>query len=383
MRQRWLSFLLVWSSFYEQLAWAPILVLLASGVGDPEAVAVAASVYSLANLAGNLLFGLLSDRVGRHRVAGAGLVGMAATALLHLVASTPAQLVGVRFLHGLAAAAVAPAALAGVTDGAPGARRGEVMARVGLVIAFASMAAPPVTGRLAKGWGLAPAVASLAVGLFLVGLLALAFGRPAQRSEAAAAADPEAGSPGFKPILAMVAAAVAFSVMFGQNVLFYALPLRGTEMGLGAARIGGLLSTFAAGAVIAFLPPLGRAADRWGRVPPLFAGMGLTALGLFWLAAAPGPRQMAAGLAIYGLGFGLAFPAVTALSADAAGAGRRGLAFGVLTAAFSAGAIVGPLATRMLGPLLPPFVVAGLVAAAGAGAVLGSLRQVRPAAPNA
>lgn len=378
MRQRWLSYLLVFASFYEQLAWAPVLVLLAAGVGDAEAVALAASAYSLANLGGNLLFGVVSDRVGRHRVAGAGLVAMAATALLHLAAATPLQLVGARFLHGLTAAAVAPSAFASVTDGAPGARRGEVMARVGLVIALASMAAPALTGRLAKGMGVPVAVELLGLGLALVGFLTLAVGKGSPRMAVAVHTD---GDTRVNPVLILVGAAVAFAVMFGQNVLFYALPLRGTEMGMSTARVGGLLSTFAVGALIAFVPPLGRSADRWGRVPPILAGMGLTSLGLFLLAAAADARGMAVGLTIYGLGFGLAFPAVSALSGDAAGAGRRGLAFGVLTAAFSAGAIVGPLVTRMLEGLLPPFVVAGLVALVGAGAALGALRQPKAVAP--
>lgn len=380
MRQRWLSYLLVFASFYEQLAWAPVLVLLAAGVGDAGAVALAASAYSLANLGGNLLFGVVSDRMGRHRVAGAGLVAMAATALLHLAAATPLQLVGARFLHGLTAAAVAPSAFASVTDGAPGARRGEVMARVGLVIALASMAAPALTGRLAKGMGVPVAVELLGLGLALVGFLTLAVGKGSPRMAVAVHTD---GDTRVNPVLILVGAAVAFAVMFGQNVLFYALPLRGTEMGMSAARVGGLLSTFAVGALIAFVPPLGRSADRWGRVPPILAGMGLTSLGLFLLAAAADARGMAVGLTIYGLGFGLAFPAVSALSGDAAGAGRRGLAFGVLTAAFSAGAIVGPLVTRLLGGLVPPFAVAGVVALMGAGAALGALRQPKPVAPGA
>jgi len=382
MRQRWLSFLLVWSSFYEQLAWTPVLVLIAAGLGDPAITALAASAYSLANLVGNLVFGSLADRVARHRVAGAGLVGMAGTAMLHLFASSPMQLVGVRFLHGLAAAAVAPAALAGVTDGAPGHKRGEVMARVGLVIAFASMMAPPVTGRMARGWGVAPAVMLLGVCLAVVGVVALAFGgqRVAEAARRLAAVG-AVGDARLNPALALVGSAVAFAIMFGQNVLFYAMPLRGNALGMSSAQVGGLLSTFAVGALVAFVPPLGRSADRWGRILPLLAGMGLTSFGLFGLSAAAGAPQIGGALAVYGLGFGLAFPAVTALSGDAAGQGRRGFAFGLLTAAFSAGAIVGPLVTRGLDGMVSPFVVAGLVAMAGGGVALGALRLPRAAAP--
>lgn len=75
---------------------------------------------------------------------------------------------------------------------------------------------------------------------------------------------------------------------------------------------------------------------------------------------------MAAALFAHGLGFGLVFPAVSALSGDAAGQARRGMAYGILTAAFSAGAIVGPLVTRSLTPLYDPFAVAAVVATTGA-----------------
>jgi MFS transporter, DHA1 family, multidrug resistance protein len=386
---RLLSYGLVWSSFYEQLAWAPVLVILATAAGDPKAVAVAASAYSLANLLGNLAFGFLSDRLGRHRVAGAGLLGMAATALLHLTAGSPAMLVGVRFLHGLTAAAVAPAALAAFSDGLPGSKRGEAMARVGLVIALASMASPPITGRLARSFGVGTAISILAAGLALVGgvtLIAAARGpataaRPVYRKAPAVRSAMAGAVPGaerINPALTLIGAAVAFAIMFGQNVLFYALPLRGAELGMGPAQVGGLLSAFAVGALVAFVPPLSRAADRWGRLRPLLAGLGLTAAGLMGLAAASGAREIALSLIVYGLGFGLAFPAVTALSADAAGQGRRGLAFGVLTAAFSAGAIVGPLASRALDAVLPPFAVAAMVAALGIAVALVSAGQFRP-----
>lgn len=414
MRQRLLSYLLVWSSFYEQLAWAPVLVILAAGVGNPAVTALAASAYSAANLLGNLGFGYLSDRLGRYRVAGGGLVAMAGTAALHLAAATPGMLVGARFLHGLAAAAVAPAALAVVTDGVPGHRRGEGMARVGLIIALASMAAPPLTGRMARGLGAPVAVLVLAVGLALVGVLTLVAqaglpdaGRPGAEGRAAGAgtgagaegrvagagtggraagagtgagpAQPETGE--INPALALVSGAVAFAIMFGQNVLFYALPLQGARLGMGPAQTGGVLSAFAVGAMIAFAPPLARLSDRWGRLRPLLLGLGCTTAGMLALVPATTTGAMAGALLVYGLGFGLAFPAVTALSADAAGQGRRGLAFGVLTAAFSAGAIVGPLTTRALDGLLPPFAVAALVAVLGMGAALPLYRRPRPAAP--
>lgn len=358
--------MLVWTSFYEQLAWAPVLVILALQNGDAGVVALAASAYSLANLFGNLLFGALSDRLGRYRVAGAGLLGMAVTGYLHLAAGTPGLLVGARFLHGLTAAAVAPAALAGVSDWAPGGQRGEIMARVGLIIALASMVSTPVNGLLTRRFGPAVPVTTLVVGLVLAGALSFVLGwnlRPAGRPERAVARAPRAAR--IDPVLAAVAGVVAFALMFGQNVLFYALPLQGVRTGLDPAKIGGLLAAFAVGSAIAFLPPLARISDWWGRRVPLLIGLVVAAGGLLWLGLTGVLWQMAASLFLYGIGFGLVFTAVSALSADAAGAARRGLAFGLLTAAFSVGAVTGPLVASTLEPWLPPFVTAAAVIAVG------------------
>ena len=149
--------------------------------------------------------------------------------------------------------------------------------------------------------------------------------------------------------------------MFCQNILFYAFPLKARGLGLPAAATGGMLSAFAVGAAIAFLPPLSRLSDRAGRVVPIAAGLATAAAGFLTLSAVTTIPWMAAALFLYGLGFGLIFPSVSALSADAAGEGRRGLAFGMLTASFSAGAIAGPLVTQGLSAVATPFTVGGLL----------------------
>lgn len=346
-----------------------MLVWIAANVGAPEMVAWAAMAYSAANLLGNMLFGMLADRVDRYAVAGAGLLAMTATGLGHLAITSPALLVGVRFLHGLAIAAVAPAALASVTDGLPRQQRGEVMARVGLVIALASMLATSATGRIVTRLGLTAGIAGLAALVGAVGGLTFLLrrrvgpSRGAFRREAApGGGEPAAGA--MNPAMLGAAALVAFALMFLQNVLFYAYPLKGRELGMSPAAVGGSLAVFGLGSLLAFLPPLSRAADRWGRHRPLFVGMLLAGGGLLGLARGATMGALSASLFIYGLGFGLVFPAVSALNADAAGQGRRGLAFGLLTAAFSLGSISSPPITQALAPYISPFDVAGGLAVA-------------------
>lgn len=382
IKRRPLSYILVWTSFYDQLAWTPVLVWIAAGVGAPESLAWAAAAYSVANLFGNILFGLLSDRLDRYGVAGAGLLAMTLTGLAHLSIATPAMLVGVRFLHGLAIAAVAPAALASVTDGLPRRKRGEVMARVGLVIALASMLATSATGRIVSKVGMTAGIGSLALLVGLVGAATLLLrGRvePAPAHRLAPEGDPAPTA--INPSALGAAALVAFALMFLQNVLFYAYPLKGRALGMSPAEIGSTLAVFGAGAALAFLPPLSRTADRWGRHRPLIVGMLLAGAGLLGLAGSSATPALSASLFAYGLGFGLVFPAVTAWGADAAGKGRRGLAFGLLTAAFSLGSISSPPITQALAHQVSPFTVAGgLALVTGLITAAWYFRSVRPMA---
>ncbi len=381
-KRRTLAHVLVFTSFYDQLAWSPIVAWLAVSFGAPEATFWAATAYSAANLFGNVLFGVLADRVDRMAVAGAGLLAMIGTGLAHLLPQSTAGLVGVRALHGLAIAGVAPAAMASVTDGLPRNQRGAAMARMGLVIAIASMLASAASGRLLTSLGAAASVYMLAALVGTVGIFTVVIRRwlepPPVRKGAEGRGEP---APGRVNMPGMAAAGlVAYALMFLQNVLFSAYPLKGYEIGLTSATVGMTLSAFGLGAVIAFVPPLSRASDRWGRHQPIFVGMALAGAGHLGLAQGTTPLTFAAWLFIYGLGFGLVFPAVSALNADAAGAGRRGVAYGLLSAAFSLGSISGPPVTQALAKLASPFSVAGWLGLATSGFVsLWYYLAVRPA----
>jgi len=366
---RQLPLLLVWTNSYERLTWTPILVLLANALEAPEALAYAASAYSAANLVGNILLGAASDRLGPFRVAGASLLLLGATTLLHLEAWSALSLVLVRALHGFFASAVTPTSLSAAVEGSEAGRRGRIMARLGMVIALASVVASPVAGRMVDALEV---VATLRVqALFLVGVGALGLwagsaSKPVLQAAGGelAAEDDEGRRTALDPRVTAFACAVGFAVMFGQNVLFYALPLKATAAGLGPAAVGGLFGLFALGSVVAFSPPFSKFADRYGRLRPIAAGSLVSAAGMFLLGV--GVQRvwlplMAASLAVYGFGFGLVFPAVSAAAADGSSAGRRGTAFGLLTAAFSVGAIVGPLLGQAFDPHVSPFTLAALV----------------------
>ena len=72
-------------------------------------------------------------------------------------------------------------------------------------------------------------------------------------------------------------------------------------------------------------------------------------------------------MAIFGLGYGLVFPAATALVIGATGADRRGMAFGIFYAVYSLGVVVGASGSGRLSELSDYSVGLPFLAAAGPG----------------
>jgi MFS family permease len=106
---------------------------------------------------------------------------------------------------------------------------------------------------------------------------------------------------------------------------------------------GGLFSIFALGAIILMLSPIARRVDRRGALGLSVAGLGF--LGASTVVMALGASLVADSVAmvLYGLGFGLLFPAAAGIVGIAAPAPERGRAYGVFNFSFDAGLSAGPL----------------------------------------
>jgi MFS family permease len=72
-------------------------------------------------------------------------------------------------------------------------------------------------------------------------------------------------------------------------------------------------------------------------------GLGIGVLGFY-----PGIVGAFLGMAIYGLGFGILFPAATALVVDSTLVENRGLGFGIFYGVYSAGVVIGSLMSGVL-----------------------------------
>src|SRR5688500_1820654 len=143
-----------------------------------------------------------------------------------------------------------------------------------------------------------------------------------------------------------------------------------------------------------FIAPAPWLANRFGRLRPTAAGLALVGLALLTLGLSslmapsglPSASNVYGGMALFGLGFGLLFPSVTALVADATQPHERGAAYGIFYAAYSLGVAAGGIGSgqlaRAFGATSPmPFLVFGALAILLAPPILyvGARARTRPA----
>lgn len=354
-------------SFFDNFSQFPIIAPYARSLGaGPGLVGVVVAVYSVTNLGGNILAGLFLDRFGRKRLLILGLVAAAGAVFLYSLASDPNQLVAIRALHGLAAAILAPAAFTLLGDIFPKEKRGRAMGAHGALIALAAMVAPAFSGVIRDRWGF-EAVFSVVAGLLLA---TAAMAQRLVRETLRPDTSDRKGSPAILPLLRRkqlaLAYAAAVSLSFGLGVLVTYLPLFLGDLGYRGAQTGISFSSFALVALLVMASPLSRAEGRWGRFGPM--GFGLCFVGVSMLLMGVWPRLEAvlALMALYGLGFGLIFPAANAQVADVTLPGQRGTAFGIFYAFYSVGVVIGATASGAVAglqgiPAFAPFLLAGVL----------------------
>lgn len=167
--------------------------------------------------------------------------------------------------------------------------------------------------------------------------------------------------------------ATAFVDMMGFSILLFQLPYYAESYGASPILIGWLTATFAA-AQLATAPLWGRSSDRYGRRPVILAGLFASATGflLFALSATPQAvalfgTQGALWLLFFcrlaqGAGGGT-IGVVQAYVSDSSDPKDRSEVLGWVTAATSAGVVIGPALGSFsvrLGPAAPGLVALGL-----------------------
>ncbi len=291
--------------FFQAYMVAPLIPRLASVFGvSPSVVGLAVPAYLIPYGLATLVYGILSDRVGRERVMLWSLAAFLAFVPLTAAAQSASALIGWRVMAGLGASGIVPVALALVGDLYPYEQRGRPLGWLfGAMAGGMAVGAPlgallePVLGW--RGVFLMVGVLTVPVAAMLLRLvrwrerLGLMSGEAASAVAARTAAEmghtprplsatvlelartyAELLAPGrgMRTYSFVLLNGVFHSGVFTWLGLYFARRYGLGEVGIGLALLGYGVPGFILG------PVIGRAADRWGRRWLVPAGLGLAAL---------------------------------------------------------------------------------------------------------
>ncbi|MBI3977050.1 MAG: MFS transporter [Chloroflexi bacterium] len=389
-RTIWAARFVVLVSFLDLFIQFPVVAPYARSLGaSASLVGIVVAAYSATNLVGNLIAGIILDRWGRKTPILGGLLMTAAALAAYAIARTPEQLLAARVVHGLATAVLTPGAFAIIGDTADPTRRARVMGASGAIIAVTAVVGPPLAGFTRDRLGVAAVF--LGGALFML-LAAGVFGRLAHEPPEHRHTDrPRRSVAAYLALWAQPRLAVAYlaalALTVGLGTLVTHLPLALAARGEPASRIGLAFTIYAAVAMMGMAGPLSRLGDRYGRIGPVAGGLLIIGAGMVVLGILATPVGVAAGMAVFGLGFGLLFPSATALVADATGRANRGAAFGIFYAVYSLGVVIGSVLSGLLNDWLgdltgAPFLAGAAIAIAVSPAILLIGRRAADPAPD-
>lgn len=371
---------------------APILVRLGQAFhASSGVVGLAVPAYLVPYGVMTLLWGPLSDRVGRRSVILASLAAFVALSALSALSTSAAMFIAMRLVTALGASGVVPISLALIGDAFPYKQRGRALGWLfgGMAGGIAAGAAGGALAEPLVGWpGLFLAVA--AGGLVL---LALTIGTGVLR----ASPRPNWRTPRLRAVIAGYASLLG--VARGRRtyvyVLINALVQSGVytwlgvylhrRFGFGPAGIGLTLLGYG---IPGFLlgPVIGRLADRFGRARIIPAGVALSALCVLLLATSLPRIGVQAAVVALSLGYDMTQPPLGGIVTDLPGERGQAMGFNVFTLFVGFG--LGSLAFEGLlsvGGFTGALVVFGAAATIAAAIAVPVFRHERPAvsAPDA
>lgn len=301
------------------------------------AVGLGIGAFSLTAVVLRPVVGRQIDRRGRRLFLSAAPAILLVTSVAFTAAEAVAAVVVLRLVQGVAGACFYTAAATVATDLAPEGRRAEYLARFSLFL-YGGLAVGPAIGEAVirhDGYRWTWLVAGGAALLSLAVALALPETAPASATPAQRTSTRFLHPAALGPGVVILTAAVGYTAITGFSALY--------ARRIGMSSSGPLYTTFAV-VVLAVRLVAGRLADRRGRIAVALPGMGLCVAGMALLALQPAPALAFVGVAGFGAGFSLVFPALMALAVDRVDEAERGAAVGSFTAFFDIGSTTGSYA---------------------------------------
>lgn len=292
---RFVSMIGASASFFLLLSVVPLYARASGGGGN--ALGLATGALMLATVAGELVTPWFVARFGYRWVLAAGLALLGAPALVLTASGDIAWIVAVCLVRGFGFALTAVAGGALTASLVPPERRGEGLALVGIVSGVPSLMALPLGVWLAGQVGYGPVFLAGAV-VALVAIVAVP-GLPDREQTSGEAMGVMAG---FRRTSLAKPAAVFAATACAAGIIVTFLPLAVPSASTGLVAMA-LFVQPAAATAARWLA--GRHGDRNGPAGLVLPGLLVSAAGILLTALTGSPFAVVAGVALFGIGFGI------------------------------------------------------------------------------
>jgi MFS family permease len=322
----------VFMSLFQLLPTAPYHVINLGGSTSVAGLFLGLLTYSSALAAP--LTGHIGDRYGQRHVLMVVSLLLASLFASYAFIGSYRWLLALVCVHGVIWSALLTASGAYMAGSIPPERRAEGLGYWGLASIFAIAVAPPIGFWVFHfGWW-ALCLEGMTLNLILA-LIAWSLPDDPARPEAAAAHP--TGLAWLRNLIELRALVLSVSVglvsfSYGAITSFSAMFAEAID-----AHPRTIVLTMTAITIVVVRLTVGRKIDRIGHRRALLPALAISALGLLLVPLAQGTITLAAAAVVFGVGFGLVFPAFTAYLLAQIPATRRGAAYGAMIAAFDTG----------------------------------------------
>ncbi|MFS0556552.1 MFS transporter [Brevibacillus sp. 179-C9.3 HS] len=333
---------IVFFSFFDLFSQLPVMSTFAASVGASSfVVGFVIGLYSLANTFGNIISGMMTDKVGPYKPLLIGLLLSSGALLLYHLVDQPLILIIVRIIHGFVAGLIVPAAFTFSANTTIQNEQGRKVAFTGTFVGLAAIIGPAFSGIMASKTSVPFVFTWVAAMGFLLAILSIIFLRSYQTLKKEKLASDIPSSALIFNAGVIKAYGGAFLLMFSQGVIAYLLPLHVQSLGYDSKLSGTLLSTFGLIAVLLFVLPTNRIFDRVAPSKTMALGIGFMGVSQLLMSQSSTTLALYFVLALYGVGFAFLFPSVNTMLIQSTPEELRGKAYGYLYAFFSLGVVAG------------------------------------------
>ena len=330
-----------------QMGKTPLLPIFAMTLGATDAfLGFIVSVSTLTGMVLKPAIGILSDRWGRRWWLIVGTAFFAGMPFLYRFIHTPAELFGIRIIHGLATAIYGPVTLAFVAEGAKD-RLAEKLGWFGMARSAGYIVGPAAAGGLLAA-EVSPVSVFTIIGLFscLAFVPILLLSEPAPRTKTVSLPIRQqivhALKSGTHTPSVWLSGGLEATVFIALYAVKAFLPIYALSTGISIALVGTFFS-LQEGVHTVLKPVGGKAGDRLGYFWAICLGMALMGITLPLIALTNGIMGLMVLAVLIGAAQALVFPATVALVSTQISALHIGAGMGIIGTLKNAGKVVGPI----------------------------------------